>query len=227
MVECGAGGSPNPAAEQRELTEKSASPDVTQDQVPTGMRLRHLDETDANEKKAVRRLALTANHLSGSIASQFNAFAQLRDKLRSNRGEHGNVTQLRRQGALAVILVHPGAEGFVALQDIQNVAQHLQHHAIGLGAHGCRAWILVHTSHFAEQVARFQLGDRIAVGQVYGSIDGNVSLSACFMAWLLRLVDKRRLELAQEPVLAAFGGDVAHRTGKKHFRLATEDVVSR
>ena len=58
VIERGAGGGANPAAQQREFAEKTAPPDVRQDQVSTGMGLGDFDEADSHQEETVGRLSL-------------------------------------------------------------------------------------------------------------------------------------------------------------------------
>ena len=77
------------------------------------------------------------------------------------------------QRALAVVLVHLRAEGFILLHDVQNVAQHFVGNHIGFRTHRRRARIKIHARHLAEEISRSKLGNRIAVGEIDGSVNGN------------------------------------------------------
>ncbi len=78
------------------------------------------------------------------------------------------------EGAAAVVGLELGAEGLVLLHHVEDVAQHLEHDAVGLGADGGRARIEAHAGHLAEEVAGAECGDGVVVGQIDGGVDGDV-----------------------------------------------------
>ncbi len=202
VVQRGAGGGANPAAEQREFTEKTAPPDVRQDQVSTGMGLGDFDEADSHQEETVGRLSLAANHLPGRITSQFHAISQISNKFRRDRREHRNAAEVGFQCALAVALFHPGAERFIPPHDVQHVPQHFERGTVGLGPHCGRARIIVHAGHFAEQVASLELAYRIVVGQVDRRINRNEIRFAILPRPLLAAERKHGLQLAKEVFLS-------------------------
>ena len=66
----------------------------------------------------------------------------------------GTLRRCESSARVAVIALQLCAEGFVALQNVEHVAQHFKHHAIGLCPHRRRPRVITHAGHFAEQVAR-------------------------------------------------------------------------
>ena len=81
------------------------------------------------------------------------------------RREDRHAAQVDLERARAVVAFELRAERLVALQDVEHVAQHLQHHAIGLGAHGGRARIESSCRSSRRTGRRTEFGDRIVVGQ--------------------------------------------------------------
>src|SRR5271155_1835348 len=191
------------------------------------MRLRNFHEADAHQVKAVRRFTLAANHLAGGKAQQLHPLAQTRDEFIRQLRKYRNGAQMGVQGALPVRLIQPCAESFVALHDVQHVAQHFQRRAIRFRADRRRARIQAHASHFAEQVARAQHGHRIVVIQVHWRINVNPVLRSFFFA---------RVVLALSQLAGKFSQKCAHRAlrlyvrdgaGNRNLGLALEHVKRR
>ena len=72
----------------------------------------------------------------------------------------GTPRRCESERARAVVALQLRAESFVPLQDVEHVAQHFEHHAVGLRPHRRRARIVVHASHLAEEFAGPKFGDR-------------------------------------------------------------------
>ena len=119
------------------------------------------------------------------VAHQFHCVAQQVDEILRERSEHRDAAQMIFQRAFAVVGVQLRFECFVALDDVEHVAQHLEHDAIGCGADRGGARIQAHARHFAEQIAGVERRDGIVVGQIHGSVDGNGAARSFFFAALL------------------------------------------
>ena len=72
---------------------------------------------------------------------------------------------MRVERAGAIVAFELSAERLVALQDVEHVAQHLEHDAVGLGADRGRARIVAHARHLAEEVAGVEFGDGLSYGK--------------------------------------------------------------
>ncbi len=142
-----------PSPSRPDLAEISAAAQIGQHQFAARMRLRHLHESDANQVEAVGDVALAADHVALGVAHQLHLIAQQVDELGRQRGEHRDAAQMVVERALAIVGVELRLERLVALHDVEDVAQHLEHHAIGGSAHRGRARIQAHAGHFAEQIA--------------------------------------------------------------------------
>ncbi len=184
------------------------------------MRLRYFHEADPHEVEAVRSFALAANHLPGSKAQEIHFFAQASDELVCQFGEHRNRAQMGIQSAPAVGLIQLRAKRFVALHDVQHVAQHLQRGAVGFGSDCGRARVQAHTGHFTEEVARSERGDGIVVIQIHGRVNVNPVLAGFFFALVVLALGESAGKLSQKLADGAFGFYVRHRTGDGNFRLA-------
>ncbi len=171
VIERGAGCGADPSAQQSDLAEVSATPEIGEHQIAARMRLRHLDEPQPHQVEAVRDIALAANDVALGVAHQLHFIAQDVDEVLRQRREHGHAAQMVVERALAIVGVQLRLEGLVALDDVEHVAQHLKHHAIGSRAHRGRARIQAHAGHLAEQVAWNQRSDRMIVGQIHRSVD--------------------------------------------------------
>src|SRR5579863_8182239 len=134
------------------------------------MRLGHLHETDANQVESVGEIVLPANDLTLGIADQIDLAAEALDEILAKTREHGHGAQMIVQGAAAVVVFDLRAESFVALHDLENVFEHLEHHAGGGGPYGGGSRIAVHAGHLAEQVARVELVHRVGELKIDGSI---------------------------------------------------------
>ena len=109
----------------------------------------------------------------GAKRMQFDAVAQMVDEILPEAAKDGDVAQMRIERAAPVGFVELRAERLALLQDVENVAQHLEHHAIGFGAHGRGPRVIIHAGHFAEQFARPEFGDGMVVGEVDRGVDRN------------------------------------------------------
>src|SRR5271156_1753263 len=227
MVQGRAGGAAHRILQQRRFAEIFAARKIGQHHLATGVRLRNFYEADAHQVKAVRRFTLAANHLAGGEAQQLDAFSQARDEFIRQFREYRNRAQMGVQGALPVRLIQPRAESFIALHDVQHVAEHFQRRAIRFRADRRRARIQAHASHFAEQVARAQHGHRIVVIQVHRRINVNPVLRSFFFA---------RVVLALRQLAGKFSQKCAHRAlrlyvrdgaGNRNLGLALQHVKRR
>ena len=140
------------------------------------------------------------------------------------RSEDRNAAQMRIERAGAIVAFQLRAERLVALQDVEHVAQHFQHHAIGLRAYGRRARVVTHAGHFAEHFAGIQFGDGFVVRQIDRSIDGNE-----WAVGLLRCdgpprADEQAFQFAEESFAAALASSRARSGWRENLRLAFENV---
>ncbi len=213
--------------QQRRFAEIFAARKISQHHFAAGVRLRHFHEADAHQIKTVGGIALAANHLARSKAQQLDAFAQAVDEFVRQFREHRNRAQMGIERALAVRLIQLRAESLVALHDVQHVAQHFQHRAIGFRAHRRRARIQAHAGHFAEQVAGTQLGDRIVVIQVHRRIDVNPVLRGFFFALVVLALRQLAGKFAQKFAHCAFGFHVRDGAGDRNLGLAFQNVKRR
>ena len=85
----------------------------------------------------------------------------------------GNVSQMRIKRPAPVGLVQLRPEGLALLQDVEHIAQHFQHRAIGFRAHGRGARVIIHAGHLAEQLSGAKFGDRMVIGQVHRCVNRN------------------------------------------------------
>ena len=128
------------------------------------------------------------------------------------------------QSALAVVGVQLRLQRLVALDDVQHVAQHFEHHAVGGGAHSGRARIQIHAGHFAKQIAWAECRDGIVVRQIDRGIDGNAGARSFFFATLLAASSQAAGQPAQKSARAALRLHVRHGRREKHLGLAFENV---
>ena len=96
------------------------------------------------------RIVLFADHLPGRIADQLDCFAQMVQEVVGDFGENGDAPQMIAERAFTVGAVESFFERLVPLQNVEHVAIHLVHRAVGQGAHRCRARVKTHAGHFAE-----------------------------------------------------------------------------
>src|ERR1700687_5356595 len=148
MVQSGAGGRTRAAAEQRDLAKVPATRQVRQHQFAAGTLLRNLHKADADKVEAVGRISLAANYLPRIEAQQLHAITQMVDEVLGERFEYRHAAQVRVERAGAVVALQLRTEGFVALQDVEYVAQHFEHYTIGPCAYRRRPRVIAHASHF-------------------------------------------------------------------------------
>src|SRR5450755_4109365 len=224
VIQRRAGGGAASSAQQSDFPEISAAAEIRQHQFATRMRFRYLHESDTDQIEIVRDVALVANDVVLAVPHQLHLVAQQVDEIRRQGLEHRNAAQLVFQGALLVVRIQLRFEGLVALDDIQHVAQHFQHHAIRGRAYSCRARIQAHAGHFAEQIARPQRSHRIIVRQIYRSINRDSAPLAFLFPPLLRTAGQAAGEFAEEAGRTALSLDVRHRGRKVNLRVAFHNV---
>src|SRR5256885_14094360 len=130
------------------------------------------------------------------------------------------------KSAAAIRMVELRAEGFVLKHDVEHVAQHLESDDIGLRDDCGGAWIKIHAGHLAEEIAGAELGDRIAVSEVDGGVDGNGSVARFLLALVFFARDERAGQPLEEALCAALGLDVGHGCGNGDFGFSFENVKS-
>ena len=128
--------------------------------------------------------------------------------------------------ATAVVRFELAAEGLVLLHHVEDVAQHLEHDAVGLRAHGRRARIEAHARHLSEEIALTERGERIVVGEIDGCVNADVrgSVSTLFVALVRLQRHQLAAHLREEALRLAGGGDVRARAAQKDVGIAFEDV---
>src|SRR4029077_8708069 len=135
-----------------------------------------------DEIESVCGIALAADHLSGSESQELDVFSQTVDKIISQTGKDRYGAEVAIESALAVGAIELRAETLVALHDVENVAQHLEHRAIGLSLNGGRARIQTHARHFSAEVAGTERCDGVVVTQIKRCVDVNPMLVFFFIA---------------------------------------------
>ena len=154
-------------------------------------------------------------------------FSQVIDEVGCQGRQHRNTTQVRIQGASLVGALQLLAERLVALHDVENVTQHLEHGAVRSCPHSRRARVITHASHFPEKFSGAQLGNRIFIGKIDRSVDGNKGPRAFLAPLMLSSWRQQALQLAQKAVLTALRRDVGNGAGEIHISLAIDDVEGR
>ena len=143
-------------------------------------------------------------------------------------GKDGNAAQVRVERAAAVVALQLRAKVLVALQDVEHVAQHFQHHAVGLGAHRGRARVISSCTSFRRTCRRAKFSDRACrSGKIHRGVDGNERRSASSLAVVFLRGASRLCSLLKNPWLLPSRLDVSDGAGKKNFRLAFENVKGR
>ena len=132
----------------------------------------------------------------------------------------------RRAAPVGFVELRP--ERLALLQDVENVAQHLKHHAIGFRAHGRGPRVIIHAGHFAEEFARPEFGDGMVVRQVDRCVDRNrAPVRFVFAAVFLARGEAAR-ELARQPrekaARAALRLHVRHGSGERDAGLAFQNI---
>ena len=123
--------------EQPHLAEVATTRQVGEDEVFAVVDLRDLYEADAHKIESVGVRALFGDHLAGSEADELDAVLEEGDEVVVERRKYGHAEQVSAESAGAVVAVELFAEGLVLLQNVEHIAQHLEHDAIGLGADCC------------------------------------------------------------------------------------------
>ncbi len=175
VIERDAGGGAHALAQQADLAEVVGAVQVAQHEVAAREGLRDLDEADADQEEAVGRVALPADHLSRLVAHHLDAVAQPPHEGVAEAGQQRHGAQVRVERPLAVAPVEIGLEHLVLLEHLQDVAQDLENFRLLDRPHGGRARIEGQARHLAEEVARPQLGHRVAELEVDGGVDGDVA----------------------------------------------------
>src|SRR3954466_3858955 len=147
------------------------------------------------------------------------------DEFIRERRENGDATQMAFKRALAIVLFQLRAEGLVLLQNVQYVAQHLEHDAVFRGTDGCRTRIETHAGHLAEQVARPKLGDGIVIREINRRVDRD-ELPQHVLAFTLVLLARNEFvtELREQAGLTAAGVHVTAWAGDENVHFALQQV---
>src|ERR1700722_17763014 len=112
------------------------------------MGLRHLHKSHSHEIESVCRIALAADHLAGRESQELEGFSQSVEKIISQTREDQLCAEVAIESAFTVGAIELRAEAFVALHDVEDVAEHLEHRALGLSLNRGRARIQTHARHF-------------------------------------------------------------------------------
>ena len=135
---------------------------------------------------------------------------------------------MRIERAAPVGFVKLRPERLTLLQDVENVAQHLEHHAIGFRAHGRGARIIIHARHFTEQLARPKFGDRMVVSQVDRGVDRNRAAVRFVLAAVFLARRQPARELARQPrekaARAALRLHVRDGSGERDASLTFQNI---
>src|SRR5262249_8781641 len=149
------------------------------------------------------------------------------NKLRRQVREHGHAAKMIFESAAAVGFVELRAEGSVLEHDVENVAEHFVGDDIELRDDRGGARIEIHASHFAEQVARAQVRDKVAIRKVHGSIDGDDAIARFFLAFVMVATNQRAGQPLEKTFGASLRPDVCNRRGNGNSRAALDDVKRR
>ncbi len=224
VIERGAGRGARASGEKRDLAEVAATGEVGEDEFASGALLGNFHEPDANEVEAVGGIALAADDLPGRVADEFDTIAQVVDEVFCERREDGNAAQMRVERAGAIVAFELSAERLVALQDVEHVAQHLEHDAVGLGANRGRARVVAHARHLAEEVARVEFRDGVVVRQVDGGIDGDEGATGFFAALVIFPGGQDAFQATEKSFTRTSGLDVCDRAREVDLGFSFEDV---
>ena len=140
--------------EQGHFAEIAAACQIRQHQLATRMLLATLSQSPGEPDKNCRPVRPDVQITCPGRSAQLHAISQVIDEVRREWRQHRNAAQVRFQRALPVCSVQLIAKGLVALHDVEHVAQHLEHRAVGRRAHRGRTRVKAHAGHFAEQIAR-------------------------------------------------------------------------
>ena len=224
VIERGAGRGARASGEKCDLAEVAATREVGEDEFAAGTLFGNFHEPDANEVEAVGGVTLAADDLPGRVANEFDAIAQVIDEVFGERREDRDAAEMRVEGAGPIVAFELSAERLVALQDVEHVAQHLEHDAVGFGANRGRARIVAHARHLAEEVAGIQLGDGIVVGQVNGSIDRDEGTRGFFTTLVVFPGSQDAFEAAEEAAARAGRLDMSDGAREVDLGFSFEDV---
>ena len=228
VIERSAGRHARAVQQERHLAEVAALGEIGQHNVAAGMLLRDLHEAQAHQVEAVGCIALLADDLSRQVADEFDALLEVGDEVRRERRQHGNALQVRIQRALLVGALQLLAEALVALHDVEHVAQHLEHGAVGFRAHSSRPRIVAHAGHLAEELALTELGDRLVHRQVDVGINRDGRAPVVLLGAKLAFVWSEEAPQLGEPSLRVVGGlDVRHGRREIDVDGAVENVEGR
>ena len=150
------------------------------------------------------------------------------DKILRKPAKNRHIAQMGIQRPLAVGLIELRAKRLALLQHVKDVAQHLQHRAIGFSTHRGRARIIIHARHFAKKLAGSKFGNGMVVRQVHWRIDGNRPPVHLLLAPVFVPGGQTACELAGQPPekssRPAARFYVRHRAGQLHAGLALQNV---
>src|SRR5712664_2749012 len=226
VVECGAGGCAQTAAQQTNLAEVIAAGKVGEYHLSAGIVFGNFYEANAHEIETVRWFALKRDRLARRESLQFHTFLQVLDEIRRKIRKHRDAAKMIFEGAAAVGLVELRAEGFVPQHDVEHVAQHFESDDIGFRNHSGGARIEIHACHFAEEIAGAKFGDGVAVRKVDRRVDGNGSVARLLFALVFFARDKRARKPLEESFGTALRLDVRNGRGNGDFGLTFENIES-
>ena len=224
MVESRARGGTNAAAEEPDFAEVVAARKIGEDQLTAGIIFRDFYETDADKVEAISGVALAGDALAGCETLKLDAFFEVFDKVGGKVCEHGDAAQMIFQSSAAIVGIDLRAEGFVLEHDVENVAQHFVSDDIGFRMNRGGARIKIHAGHFTKEVAGAEFCDRMAVGKVDGSVDGDGAVARFAFAFVLFPGNERAGETFEETLGAAIRFYMSDRCGDGNFGLALKNV---
>ena len=120
------------------------------------------------------------------------------DEVRAEIGENRDATEVGFERTRPVCRIHLGPEALRAEQDLQDRAEHLEHHRVLQRPHGGRARVEVEAGHLAEEIARPELRHRVRAREVDRRIDRDHRAGAGAVV-LLRFAHEQALHLEAEP----------------------------
>ena len=209
--------------EQPHLAEVVAAMQVRQDHLTARTVLRHLHEPYADQIELVRAVALLADGLARLVADQLDAVAQALDELVREAPKQRHALQVRGQRALLVVLFDLFLEDLgAALEDVEDVAQHLQRCDVGLRLHRGAARVERHAGHLAEQIADAEAGDGVVLREVDGRVDRDAARVG--VRGLVRCAPHERLEESEQTAPLRRSAQVGHGRGDVDARLTVQDV---
>jgi len=121
---------------------------------------RNFYESEPHQIKTVRRVSLLADYLPGANRNNSTGREVVINPASVAKDRHVAQVGIKRTHAIGLVPVERGR--VCSSADVEDIAQHFDHRAIGFGAHRCRARIVIHAGHFAEEFARTKLGDRMS-----------------------------------------------------------------